>query len=152
MAKWRFSRFQLDGVPRFPLLQPCCIYPFIQECPPNVTKILNPYEGFAISNFSGAWFSHLCKRTVRPSLSLNVGLGGILESWQHLRATEATPAPRRHDLAPTEGRHPFLYQLRRDRRPVRKNELEGRRGKQKDGSARTREAKLGCVFTQVGLD
>jgi hypothetical protein len=36
--------------------------------------------------------------------------------------------------------------------PVRKNELVGRRGKQADGSARTREAKLGCVFTQVGLD
>jgi hypothetical protein len=36
--------------------------------------------------------------------------------------------------------------------PVRKNELEGRPGKQADGSARTREAKLGCVFTQVGLD
>jgi len=36
--------------------------------------------------------------------------------------------------------------------PVRKSELVGRRGKQEDGSARTREAKLGCVFTQVGLD
>jgi hypothetical protein len=36
--------------------------------------------------------------------------------------------------------------------PVRKGELVGRRGKQADGSARTREAKLGCVFTQVGLD
>jgi hypothetical protein len=36
--------------------------------------------------------------------------------------------------------------------PVRKNELVGRRGRQADGSARTREAKLGCVFTQVGLD
>jgi hypothetical protein len=36
--------------------------------------------------------------------------------------------------------------------PVRKNELVGRRGKQADGSARTREVKLGCVFTQVGLD
>ena len=36
--------------------------------------------------------------------------------------------------------------------PVRKNELVGRPGKQTDGSARTREAKLGCVFTQVGLD
>ena len=36
--------------------------------------------------------------------------------------------------------------------PVRKNELLGRRGKQADGSARTREAKLGCVFTQIGLD
>ena len=36
--------------------------------------------------------------------------------------------------------------------PVRKSELIGRRGKQADGPARTREAKLGCVFTQVGLD
>ena len=36
--------------------------------------------------------------------------------------------------------------------PVRKDELVGRRGKQADGSARTREVKLGCVFTQVGLD
>lgn len=36
--------------------------------------------------------------------------------------------------------------------PVRKNELVGRRGKQADGSARTREVKLGCVFTQIGLD
>lgn len=36
--------------------------------------------------------------------------------------------------------------------PVRKSELAGRRGKQADGSARTREAKLGCVFTQTGSD
>lgn len=36
--------------------------------------------------------------------------------------------------------------------PVRKSELVGRRGRQADGSARTREAKLGCVFTQAGLD
>jgi len=34
-------------------------------------------------------------------------------------------------------------------RPV---ELAGRWGKQMDGSARTREAKLGCVFTQLGVD
>ncbi len=36
--------------------------------------------------------------------------------------------------------------------PVRKSELVGRPGKQPDGSARTREVKLGCVFTQIGLD
>ena len=36
--------------------------------------------------------------------------------------------------------------------PVGQSELRGRRGKQADGSARTREAKLGCVFTQIGLD
>lgn len=33
--------------------------------------------------------------------------------------------------------------------PVVREELAGRRGKQADGSARTREAKLGCVFTQT---
>lgn len=31
-------------------------------------------------------------------------------------------------------------------------ELEGRSGKHKDGSAKTREVKLGCVFTQTTLD
>jgi hypothetical protein len=33
-----------------------------------------------------------------------------------------------------------------------KTELYGRKGKQADGSARTREVKLGCVFTQTTID
>lgn len=33
--------------------------------------------------------------------------------------------------------------------PMRREVLEGRPGKQEDGSARTRESKLGCVFTQT---
>lgn len=33
--------------------------------------------------------------------------------------------------------------------PMIKRELEGRKGKQPDGSGKTREAKLGCVFTQT---
>ena len=36
--------------------------------------------------------------------------------------------------------------------PMRKEELAGRKGKQPDGSAKTREAKLGCVFLQAGVD
>lgn len=36
--------------------------------------------------------------------------------------------------------------------PMRREELKGRPGKQEDGSARTREAKLGCVFTQTVTD
>jgi len=36
--------------------------------------------------------------------------------------------------------------------PVTKTETAGRKGKQPDGSARTREAKLGCVFTQTTTD
>ena len=36
--------------------------------------------------------------------------------------------------------------------PMRREELEGRAGRQADGSAKTREAKLGCVFTQTITD
>ena len=36
--------------------------------------------------------------------------------------------------------------------PMVPGELEGRRGKQPDGSARTREVKVGCVFTQTRTD
>lgn len=36
--------------------------------------------------------------------------------------------------------------------PMRKAELEGRKGRQEDGSAKTREVKLGAVFTQHTVD
>jgi len=36
--------------------------------------------------------------------------------------------------------------------PMTKDEVAGRKGKQRDGSAKTREAKIGCVFTQTCLD
>jgi hypothetical protein len=36
--------------------------------------------------------------------------------------------------------------------PMTKDEVAGRKGKQKDGTAKTREAKLGCVFTQTAFD
>ena len=36
--------------------------------------------------------------------------------------------------------------------PMVKKELKGRKGKQADGTALTREAKLGCVFTQTTTD
>ncbi len=36
--------------------------------------------------------------------------------------------------------------------PMVPNEVAGRKGKQPDGTAKTREAKLGCVFTQTDFD
>ena len=36
--------------------------------------------------------------------------------------------------------------------PMTKSELVGRNGKQSDGSSKTREAKLGCIFTQSKFD
>jgi hypothetical protein len=36
--------------------------------------------------------------------------------------------------------------------PMTRRELAGRKGKQEDGGAKTREAKLGCIFTQTTVD
>jgi hypothetical protein len=36
--------------------------------------------------------------------------------------------------------------------PIQRKELKGRKGKQPDGTAKTREVKLGCVFTQTACD
>jgi hypothetical protein len=36
--------------------------------------------------------------------------------------------------------------------PIRKNELQGVKGKQEDGTAKTKEAKTGCIFTQTNFD
>jgi hypothetical protein len=36
--------------------------------------------------------------------------------------------------------------------PMVKKEINGRRGKQEDGSSKSREAKVGCVFTQTEVD
>jgi hypothetical protein len=36
--------------------------------------------------------------------------------------------------------------------PMVKSETDGRKGKQPDGTAKTREVKLGCVFTQTTID
>lgn len=36
--------------------------------------------------------------------------------------------------------------------PIQRRELKGRRGKQPDGTTKTREVKLGCVFTQTSTD
>jgi len=36
--------------------------------------------------------------------------------------------------------------------PVSKTETAGRKGKQENGQSKTREIKLGCVFTQIELD
>ncbi len=77
--------------------------------------------------------------------------GREVEAWlgEEQSQTLHTPLP----LASISGRSAKLYiSFDGTGVPVRKNELQGRRGKQPDGSARTREAKLGCVFTQVGLD
>src|SRR2546427_5369162 len=71
-------------------------------------------------------------------------VGHQVEQWlsaqqEQILQTVGTPAP----AAASEAK--FYISFDGTGVPVRKSELLGRRGKQADGSARTREAKLGCV-------
>ena len=79
-------------------------------------------------------------------------VGRQVEQWlgqQQTRLLESSPAAK---PMPPQFIPKFYASFDGTGVPVRTKELVGRRGKQADGSARTREAKLGCIFTQVGVD
>jgi len=78
------------------------------------------------------------------------GIGERMEKWVCQEGEKALAAgPSNADSPPV----PILYVLYDGTGvPMVKSEIAGRKGKQPDGSAKTREAKLGCVFTQTALD
>ena len=68
-------------------------------------------------------------------------IGPAAQSWQEQeRAPESGPAPILYVSGDGTGV------------PMRRQELAGRKGKQPDGTAKTRQAYLGCVFTQHKCD
>jgi hypothetical protein len=71
-------------------------------------------------------------------------VGAAAQTWQEREALrplpEAKPVPIFYVSADATGV------------PMRKEELQGRKGKQPDGTAKTRSAYLGCVFTQHETD
>jgi len=77
------------------------------------------------------------------------GIGQAMEVWSN-RQQEAIL--REEPIRP-EKTIPLLY-ISYDGTgvPMTEEELKGRPGKQADGSSKTREAKLGCVFTQTRTD
>lgn len=77
------------------------------------------------------------QRTVQP-------IGAAAQQWQQREAFKPLP-----ECAPV----PILY-VSADATgvPMRQEELEGRKGKQPDGTAKTRSVYLGCVFTQHQRD
>ena len=78
------------------------------------------------------------------------GIGQEMEGWAGAERQRALDSQGPVSLFPTI---PVLY-VSYDGTgvPMTAAEVEGRRGKQADGSAKTREAKLGCVFTQATTD
>lgn len=71
-------------------------------------------------------------------------IGAAAQTWQEREALKPLP-----DAKPV----PIFY-ISGDATgvPMRKEELKGRKGKQPDGTAKTRSAYLGCVFTQHKTD
>lgn len=77
-------------------------------------------------------------------------IGADIEVWSQL---ERETLLRENRPIPLKKTIPFFY-LSYDGTgvPMTPTQLEGRQGKQPDGSAKTREAKLGCVFTQTATN
>lgn len=72
--------------------------------------------------------------------------GQVVEGWMAKQATQAR-------LHPPQERPAILYVCYDGTGvPMRRAELAGTQGKGADGRARTREVKLGCVFTQTTVD
>jgi hypothetical protein len=77
-------------------------------------------------------------------------IGEQMEQWQ---ALDRERLLRYEPPAVTPEAIPVMYiEMDGTGVPMVKGELAGRKGKQPDGTARTREAKLGCVFTQTETD
>ena len=78
------------------------------------------------------------------------GIGQQTEAWL---CQEREEMLKRNEVLRLDKTIPILY-ISYDGTgvPMTPEELRGRRGKQADGSAKTREAKLGCVFTQTTTD
>jgi hypothetical protein len=84
---------------------------------------------------------HISARQIQR-LVQQVGAGAQI--WQEREALKPLPKTRPVPILYVSGDATGL--------PMRKEELEGRKGKQPDGSAKTRSAYLGCVFTQHKTD
>jgi hypothetical protein len=78
------------------------------------------------------------------------GIGQQMETWS---CQEREAILRQNETLRPDQTIPILY-ISYDGTgvPMTPEELRARRGKQADGSAKTREAKLGCVFTQTTTD
>lgn len=91
---------------------------------------------------------HLCRKDAERVAE---GEGRHMEAWMaHERQTlrrQEPPPPETPKTIET-----LYIELDGTGVPMVPAALEGRKGKQADGSAKTREAKVGCIFTQTLLD
>lgn len=77
-------------------------------------------------------------------------IGDQIETWQ---AAEREKLLQTEDSSPSDKNIPVLYvEMDGTGVPMVKSETDGRKGKQPGGTAKTREVKIGCLFTQTTTD
>jgi hypothetical protein len=79
------------------------------------------------------------------------GIGAQMQQWTAAQRTECRFREPPPSAAPKTGETLYI-EFDGTGVPMVPRDVEGRKGKQPDGTARTREAKLGCVFTQTTFD
>jgi len=80
-------------------------------------------------------------------------VGRQIEGWMQSQDNRAVARAKRPDAEATRRDLPILYiSFDGTGVPMRRSELTARKGKGPDGEARTREVKLGCVFTQTACN
>lgn len=84
---------------------------------------------------------HLSARQIQRRVQ---PVGAAAQAWQEREAQQALPGTKAVPILYVSGDASGV--------PMRKAELAGRKGKQPDGTAKTRMAYLGCVFTQHKRD
>jgi hypothetical protein len=84
---------------------------------------------------------HICARQIQRLVQ---PVGEAAQTWQEREAQKPQPGSKAVPIMYLSGDASGV--------PMRQEELEGRAGKQPDGSAKTRMAYLGCVFTQHKTD
>ena len=100
-----------------------------------------------------ALYAHL-KVTAKTIQRQAERIGHEIELWMQRQDAELLRREREEAPAQILGLSPAVLYIEFDGTgvPIRRPELAGRAGKQPDGSARTREVKIGCIFTQTGFD
>jgi len=78
-------------------------------------------------------------------------VGRLIDDWMQCQASAAMLGIDVEEQ-PEEKPRTFYVELDGTGAPMRKSEVEGRKGKGRDGRSTTREVKLGCVFTQTAMD
>jgi len=136
-----YYRHAASGQTRWPLDEALGL---VQNCTPALARMMcraGSLEPFEAASQSLACYAGVAVVGRRIQRLLQV-VGPAIEKW-----TGQLAPPQPLPVVPV-----FYVEADGTGVPMRKGQLKGCRGRQPDGTAKGREVKLGCVFTQHGVD